>query len=43
MLRQVNPKAEIFVWSDMLDPNHNANPARKYYYLAEGTFVDSWN
>jgi len=43
MLRQVNPKAEVFVWSDMLDPNHNANPARKYYYLAEGTFVDSWN
>ncbi len=42
MLRAVNPKAEIFVWSDMLDPNHNANPDRKYYYLAEGTFVDSW-
>ena len=42
MLRTVNPKAEIFVWSDMLDPNHNANPARKYYYLAEGTFVDAW-
>jgi hypothetical protein len=42
MLRAVNPHAEIFVWSDMLDPNHNANPDRKYYYLAEGTFVDSW-
>ncbi len=43
MLRQVNPKAEIFVWSDMLDPNHNANPAKKHYYLTEGTFVGSWN
>ncbi len=42
MLREVNPKAEIFMWSDMLDPNHNANPSRKYYYLAEGNFVGSW-
>ena len=42
LLREVNPKAEIFVWSDMLDPNHNANPSKKYYYLAEGNFVDSW-
>jgi hypothetical protein len=42
LLRQVNPKAEIFVWSDMLDPNHNANPDRKWYYLSEGTFTDSW-
>jgi hypothetical protein len=42
LLRAVNPKAEIFVWSDMLDPNHNANPDRKHYYLAEGTFVDAW-
>jgi hypothetical protein len=42
LIRAVNPKAEIFVWSDMFDPNHNANPARPYYYLAEGTYVDSW-
>jgi hypothetical protein len=42
MLRAVNPRAEVFVWSDMLDPNHNANPSRRYYYLAEGTFVDAW-
>jgi hypothetical protein len=42
MLRDLNPAAEIFVWSDMLDPNHNAKPSQKYYYLAEGTFVDSW-
>ncbi len=43
LLRKVNPKAEIFVWSDMLDPNHNANPDRKYYYLAEGNYAGSWN
>ncbi len=42
LLREVNPKADVFVWSDMLDPNHNANPKRKDYYLAEGNFVDSW-
>lgn len=43
LLRKVDPKAEIFVWSDMLDPNHNANPDRKYYYLAEGNYAGSWN
>jgi hypothetical protein len=42
LLRAVNPQAEVFVWSDMLDPNHNANPERKWYYLSEGTFTDSW-
>src|SRR5438093_2919651 len=26
MLRESNPNAELLVWSDMLDPNHNANP-----------------
>jgi hypothetical protein len=42
LIRDVNPKAEALVWSDMFDPNHNANPSRRYYYLAEGTYVDSW-
>ena len=42
MVKEVNPKANVFVWSDMLDPNHNANPAKKWYYLAEGNYVDSW-
>ena len=42
ILREANPKAEIFVWSDMLDPNHNADPMAKWYYLTEGTFTDSW-
>jgi hypothetical protein len=43
LLREVNREAEIFIWSDMLDPNHNANPARKHYYLAEGSYAGSWN
>ncbi len=38
-LRRVNPKAEVFIWSDMLDPNHNAHGD---YYLVEGDFTDSW-
>jgi hypothetical protein len=42
IIRAVNPRAEVFVWSDMLDPNHNAKPDRKWYYLAEGTYTDAW-
>lgn len=40
ILRQPNPKAEVFCWSDMLDPNHNAHGS---YYLVEGDFTGSWN
>ena len=39
ILRKYNPKAEIYIWSDMFDPNHNA---RKNYYLVEGDFTGSW-
>jgi hypothetical protein len=39
MIRQVNPKAEIFVWSDMFDPNHNSRPK---YYLVDGDYTGSW-
>lgn len=42
IIKAVNPKAEVFVWSDMMDPNHNAKPDRKWYYLAEGTYTDAW-
>lgn len=40
IIREVNPKAEILIWSDMLDPNHNAHDN---YYLVEGDFTNSWN
>lgn len=40
ILRKYNPKTEIFIWSDMFDPNHNA---RNDYYLVEGDFTGSWN
>ena len=40
ILRQGNPEAEVFCWSDMLDPNHNAHGN---YYLVEGDFTGSWD
>jgi hypothetical protein len=40
MIRDVNPDAEVLVWSDMFDPNHNA---RADYYLVDGDFTESWN
>ena len=39
MIRAVNPGAQVFVWSDMFDPNHNA---RKQYYLIDGSFEGTW-
>ena len=39
ILRSVNSEAEVFIWSDMLDPNHNAHGD---YYLVEGDFAGSW-
>jgi hypothetical protein len=39
ILREVNPSAEVFIWSDMLDPNHNAHGN---YFLVEGDFTGSW-
>lgn len=38
-LRRYNPDTEIYVWSDMFDPNHNARPN---YYLVNGDFTGSW-
>ena len=40
MIRAANPKAEMYVWSDMFDPNHNA---REKYYLIDGSFDGTWN
>jgi hypothetical protein len=39
ILRQINPKAGIVVWSDMFDPHHNAVDD---YYLVNGTLKGSW-
>ncbi|MBN2290520.1 MAG: hypothetical protein JXQ83_14395 [Candidatus Glassbacteria bacterium] len=43
IVREVNPRAELFIWSDMLDPNHNAGERQgNYYYHVDGTFQGSW-
>jgi hypothetical protein len=39
MIRAANPHAGIFIWSDMFDPNHNA---QKQYYLIDGSFSGTW-
>jgi hypothetical protein len=38
ILRRYLPKVEIAIWSDMLDPHHNAHGD---YYLVEGDFTGS--
>ncbi len=39
MLRAASPGAEVYCWSDMLDPGHNAHGD---YYQVEGDFTGSW-
>lgn len=39
IVKAVNPRAEVVVWSDMFDPRHNAV---KGYYLVNGTLDGSW-
>jgi hypothetical protein len=38
-IREVNPTARVYVWSDMFDPHHNAHDN---YYLVNGTWAGSW-
>ncbi len=38
-LRRHIPGVQVYVWSDMFDPNHNAHGN---YYLVEGDFTGSW-
>ena len=40
ILRRRLPGAQIYVWSDMLDPSHNA---RGQYYLVNGDYTGSWH
>ena len=40
ILKEVNPRAQVVVWSDMFDPNHNAV---KNYYLVNGPLDGSWD
>jgi hypothetical protein len=38
-LRKYIPGVQVYVWSDMLDPNHNAHGN---YYLVQGDYTGSW-
>ena len=40
LIRKYSPDATVYVWSDMLDPNHNAHDK---YFLVKGDFTGSWN
>ena len=37
--RKINPNADLWIWSDMFDPHHNA---RADYYLVNGDLKNSW-
>lgn len=39
LLREASPGADVWCWSDMLDPNHNAHGD---YYAVEGDYIGSW-
>jgi hypothetical protein len=39
IVRKHIPGVQVYVWSDMLDPNHNAHGK---YYLVDGDFTGSW-
>lgn len=44
LIREANRDAQVLVWSDQLDPNHNAGERTgRYYYLVDGSFSGSWN
>ncbi len=39
LLRRINARYEIYVWSDMYDPHENAQPN---YYAVNGSLAGSW-
>jgi hypothetical protein len=39
IIREIRPDAEIWVWSDMFDPMHNAVD---HYYAVKGSLAGSW-
>jgi hypothetical protein len=39
ILKSLNPRARVLVWSDMFDPTHNAVDS---YYLVNGSLKGSW-
>lgn len=41
-IRRRKPDAELFMWSDMLDENHNAAPTKGWYYQCATPFAGGW-
>lgn len=39
IVRKIDPKLRVAIWSDMFDPHHNAVDG---YYLVNGTLAGSW-
>lgn len=39
IIKELDPKAKIVIWSDMFDPHHNAV---EKYYLVNGSLKESW-
>lgn len=43
ILRKLDPKKPVYVWSDMFDPNHNAAKTGRYYLVkGDGPWYGSW-
>ena len=43
LAREIDPEADIYIWSDMFDPFHNARELEgERYYLVKGEWVGSW-
>ncbi len=40
IIKKVRPDADVYIWSDMLDPNHNAHDN---YYVCEGDYTGVWD
>ncbi len=40
IIKDVRPDADVYIWSDMLDPNHNAHAD---YYVCDGDYTGVWD
>ena len=40
--REAAPTSELYIWSDMFDPQHNAADRDDPYYLVNGDWAGSW-
>jgi hypothetical protein len=43
IIRSFNPEAQVYMWGDMFDPNHNASNRQGAYFHVNENFYGSWN